>query len=251
MSDNLGNQNWPGNERIIHKMQEEIERHLGENSWKELTKSNEPTADMDNHQLSISTGSLLVNFDKFTDNVKANQIFSKVRHGLTADDFQWAKKKFMEYNDIDRFSYAILENSLEELKKHKQNKTLFYGQPITQEVYDYIEKIDDLFYGKRNGNTITATAIPFRTQNYLNTDDYKIKRYNMCHCQFARESILSERPVSKTMCYCSLGHNLMFWETVLSTELKGDVIESALGNSISCRFIIYLTDEIMKKYVHN
>jgi len=53
------------------------------------------------------------------------------------------------------------------------------------------------------------------------------------------------------MCYCSLGHNLAFWETVLDTELSGDVISSALGGDLSCKFVIYLTDELMGKYVHN
>jgi len=132
-----------------------------------------------------------------------------------------------------------------------QQSTEFYGQPITMEVYDFISSIENIFYGKRHGNKIIATAIPFQTLDYLRAKDDKRKRYYMCHCPFARESILSDSPVSKTMCYCSLGHNLAFWETVLDTELSGDVISSALGGDLSCKFVIYLTDELMRKYVHN
>lgn len=250
MDDTLNSQNWPDNERIIRKMQEQIDANLGENVWNNLTQGDAPTACMDNAELSRTTGLLISNFDQVTDNNMANKVFSQVRHGLTRSDFAWAREKFLKYGDIDIFAKTLLEEQLNELKIHMQQSTTFYGQPITSAVYDFVSGIENLFYGKRHGDKILATAIPFHTSNYLQAKDDKRKRYYMCHCQFARESILSDSSVSKTMCYCSLGHNLIFWETVLDTELRGDVISSALGGDLSCEFVIYLTDEVMRKYVH-
>lgn len=71
-----------------------------------------------------------------------------------------------------------------------------------------------------------------------------------CHCPFARESILQdEGPVSKTLCYCSLGHTKVFWEVALDMPLEGEAAESALAGDLSCLFVIYLPDEAMARYV--
>lgn len=83
------------------------------------------------------------------------------------------------------------------------------------------------------------------------TDKNK-KRYFACHCQFARESILQEEgAVSKTICNCSLGHTKVFWEAIFDTPLEGKVVSSVLGDGLLCRFVIYLSDDIMEKYVHD
>ena len=248
MSDTLSNQNWPDNERIICKLREEIDANLGRGTWQEIARECEPLANMSDHDLSSCASMLISNFDTLSGPEMANKVFSKVRHGLTKSDFCWAREKFLWYGNIDEFADAILADSLNELKANMENGTLFYGQPITQEVYQYVREIDDLFYGKRCGGKIFATAIPFRAQAYLQSQDLRTKRYNMCHCQFARESILCDKPVSKTMCYCSLGHNLMFWETALDVELSGNVIMSALNGDVSCKFVIDLPEWIVEKY---
>ncbi|MCL2671510.1 MAG: hypothetical protein FWF10_05695 [Clostridiales bacterium] len=250
MGDSLSSQNWPSNERIIRKMQEHINENLGENIWDELTANNVPTSSMSDAELSRSTELLISRFDRIADNNMANKVFSQVRHGLERADFIWAREKFLHYGDIDTFAQALRDEQMKELHDHLHNQTEFYGQPITTEVYDFVNSIDDLFYGKRYGDKILATAIPFRTLDYLHAKDTKKKQYYMCHCQFARESILSDLPVSKTMCYCSLGHNLMFWETVLDAALKGDVVSSALDGNFHCKFVIYLPDDVTRKYVH-
>jgi len=58
-------------------------------------------------------------------------------------------------------------------------------------------------------------------------------------------------PTSKTICYCSLGHTRVFWESALDTALEGEVEESLLGGGMRCRFRIYLPDHIMERYVRN
>ena len=245
----LGNQHWPENECIIRKMKEQVDLNLGDGKWSELTGDNAPDASMDCFDLCKATGSFFAKFDKIADEKMANKIFSQVRHGLTHADFTWAREKFLQYNDIDSFAKAILGEQLAELKSHMQNDTLFYGQPITPEGFEFVSSTENIFYGKRYGNKILSTAIPCMTADYLKATDERQKRYHMCHCQFARESILGDTPVSKSLCYCSMGHTKIFWETILDTHLEGDVIMSALGGDEICKFVIYLPDEVMKKYV--
>lgn len=241
---------YPENQKIIDCMKREVENAVGNGTWDEITSGNCPSSSMDNKALSEATCSMLEKLDTLEQN-QGRAAFVKVRHGLTREDFCWARKEFLKYNDIDKFAEAILQNQLETLKRLKDSNESFYGQAVTEQVYQFALTVPDLFYGKRYGNRILSTAIPFKAHEYLNAESDKEKRYFMCHCQFARESILTDRTVSDTMCSCSLGHNLMFWETVLDTELEGEVLHSALRGEERCQFAIFLPDEILQKYTSN
>ena len=85
--------------------------------------------------------------------------------------------------------------------------------------------------------------------NYINETDERKKRYYACHCPFARGSILAEgAEVSRTLCYCSLGHAKVMWEAILKMELDGEVLQSVLGGDLMCKYVIYLPEEIVKRY---
>jgi len=83
----------------------------------------------------------------------------------------------------------------------------------------------------------------------LQTSDPKMKCYYACHCPFAKESILAEKTVSSTLCYCSLGHIKNFWEAVFDRELDGEVLTSALKGDMMCTYVVYIPDDIMVSYV--
>jgi|GEM_PF-779994 hypothetical protein len=241
---------YPENQQIIDRIKEEIDCALGSNTWNKITSDNCPNGDMDNQQLSVAMWSLLEKLDQLTDCKTTKRVFSEVKHALHHSDFKWTREMFLQYNDIDRFAEAVLKDSMEHLQRCVEYNEMFYDQPIDKEALEYARSIETLFYGKRFGNKIIATAIPYRLIHFLKTEDTRMKRYYMCHCQFARESIISEKTVSKTMCYCSLGHTKVFWEAALDTKLEGDVMHSALGGDLLCQFAIYLPDEIMEKYVN-
>lgn len=92
-------------------------------------------------------------------------------------------------------------------------------------------------------------AFPANMNEYLSAEDARMKRYYACHCPFAKESILSDKIVSPTLCYCSLGHIKNFGEAVFDTELDGEVISSALNGDLSCRYVVSLPDDVMELYV--
>lgn len=238
---------YPENQKIIDCMKKEIDSAVGKGTWGKITSGCCPSSSMENKELSVATYSMLEKLDTL-EREKGKAAFVKVRHGLTKENFRWAREAFLKYNDIDQFAEAILQEQLENLKRLKDNHESFYGQMITEQVYQFALTVPDLFYGKRYGNKILSTAIPFNAHEYLNAENDREKRYFMCHCQFARESILTDRTVSDTMCSCSLGHNLMFWETVLDTELEGEVLHSALRGEERCQFAIFLPDEILRQY---
>jgi hypothetical protein len=241
---------YPNNAAVIARMKERIGQSLGEEGWAEITRGFEaPDPAMDNGQLSAATFRLVRSFDERADRALAYTVFSGVCHALKREHLAWARQEFLKYENIDAFADAIRKEQNEILRGFLERGESFYGQPIDQGVFDFVMSLDDLFYGRRSGDTITATAIPFRVRDYLDATDPVRKRYSACHCPFARESILREgQTVSQTICFCSLGHTKIFWEAALDTLLEGDVLMSALGGDSTCRFAVHLPDEILAKY---
>ncbi len=245
-----GQINYPDHRRVIERMKEEVDAVLGEGTWNEMGHSVPvPDGDMEETALSGTTRELLKQFDTRTGPKEREEAFCKVRHALTPQHLSWVRDLFLEYGNIDAFCDALRQENREGFQKALETGGSFHGQPVDQSVVDFFEDHPHLLYGARVGNKIHATAIPCQTRDYIRESDPNKKRYLACHCQFARESILSaEGPVSKTLCSCSLGHTMIFWETALDTKLTGEVEESVLDGGLLCRFVIDLPDSVMVKY---
>ncbi|HEX2945187.1 MAG TPA: hypothetical protein VHT96_04455 [Clostridia bacterium] len=189
-------------------------------------------------------------FDGMTDTTTAKLVLSRVRHGLRHSQFSREREKFARcgYN-IDAFIETNYKEDVENFTRLRDTGGNFYGQPITSEVYDFIFSAGILSNDIRKGSAIHITAFPYDIVNYIKETDERKKRYYACHCPFARESILNEgEEVSKTLCYCSLGHAKVMWEAILNIELDGEVLQSVLGGDLMCKYVIFLPDEIVRKY---
>ena len=236
---------------VMETLKEEAVRALGEKRWREMTGGLKlPADDMEPELRNHLTRGLLERFDALLDSQTSKSILCNVRHGLCHSDFWWAREKFLEYNDLDAFCQAMRNETLEAFERASKTGEFYHGQPVDASVLQFVRDQPHLLYGARENNTIAAIAIPCETQKYLQETDPRKKRYYACHCPFARKSILQdEGAVSKTLCHCSLGHTKIFWEAALDEPLDGEVVSSVLGGGQLCRFVIYLPDGIMKKYV--
>ena len=238
----------PVNTSIIQKMEKEISSVLGNSVWDAITSGLNFNPDMCEKELSQCMYIILNRIEEYSDAPQVKEILFNVRHGLDRSDFESEIKEFSKYNNIDLFAKHIQDNYFNQLKDCLNQKQLFSGQEIDQEVYDFLTGIEESFSGKREGNTIYITAIPFRTKEYLHAQNNTMKRYYFCHCQFARESILTDKVVSGVLCNCSLGFSTELWDSVLDTKLSGEVLESVLAGGMRCRYAIKLPDDILKKY---
>lgn len=241
---------YPERKRIIERMEEEVNRALGNGAWARIRQEAAvPEDGMDNSELSRAMRMMMDYIDAETTAATQKTAFCNVRHALTRSHLSWARNQFRQYGNIDAFCDAIRQQNREELVRALETNGDFYGQPVDRSVIEFFDSQPYLLYGARKGHQIHATAIPYRTIAYLQETDPRRKRYLACHCEFARESLLhADGPVSKTLCYCSLGHTKIFWETALDTELSGDVVESVLGGGLLCRFVIDLPQEIVERY---
>jgi hypothetical protein len=235
---------------VMRVLGAEAERELGVTLWGEIAEGlTMPSEQMPPEDASRATRRLLERMGKRAEVGRIQRILAKVAHGLTPGDFAWAREEFLQCGNIDTFAAAVQAQIIGEIENSLSGDRLFFGQPVDEAVVDFIKSDPYIFYGTRVGADIYATVFPFDPILYLRETDPRKKRYHACHCHYARESILQEEgPVSSCLCYCSLGHTKVFWEAALDTALEGEVLESALGGALRCRFVIHLPDEILRHY---
>lgn len=228
----------------------EIINELGDGAWQELIKDSDiPDIDIEASCKCKNMAMFMERFEKIIDKQMAKKILSRVRHGLKPSQCAWAREKFLKYNDLDAFINDSVKEGIADFEKLYSEGKDFYGQPITKEVLDFIRQNPGMLSGVRDGSKMYFTAFPANMFEYLQASDSRMKRYHACHCPFAKESILADKTVSSTLCYCSLGHIKNFWEAVFDRELEGEVVTSALNGDTLCKYVVFLPDDIMNSYV--
>lgn len=168
-----------------------------------------------------------------------------VQHGIPAQDWlegdQEEKEKYQKCGGIEDYLALKLDERNQYLQKlHDENK-LWYTVEITDEVLDFVLKEPEIESGRREGNKVYISKIPYNAKRYLQETDPKMKRYYACHCPLVREGILQGKSIPAEICNCSLGH-ASHYLAGLGVELRGEVLESAVNGDERCRFVFYLPE---------
>lgn len=235
----------------ISTFKREICVALGEAFWNELAEGIElPDIDNECNCQCQNMHVFMRRLEERADEETVKQILYKVRHGLHPSQSAWAREKFLEVGELDKFLQICHDNEISHFIELNREKKDFYGDEITDKVLEFIKRNPALLAPVRKGNKLYCMAFPANMQKYLDATDEKMKRYHACHCPFAKESILSEVAVSSTLCNCSLGHVMNFTEAFLGRELEGRVLHSVLGGDLTCEYEIMLPDDIMEEYVN-
>jgi len=155
------------------------------------------------------------------------------------------RELFLSSKDIDDYLLKRRREFIGELEGHMRNGTLFYEQKIDHDVIEFVRNNPEVDVGARRGNTIYHTKIPYMTIDYLRERDSKMRRYYYCHCPLARESILSGKTMSHSLCYCSAGYCKRPFEAAFAKPLKAEVMKSVLWGDSICQFAIHIPRELM------
>lgn len=158
------------------------------------------------------------------------------------DDIQM----FFETGNIDDFITKRKEKFLNKLEKCMQQGKLFFAQEITPEVLAFVRSEPEIGGGKRVGQVIYETKIPFMTREFLEEEDPLMRRYYYCHCPWTREAIRRGNvSIAENFCYCSGGFHKKLWELIYECPLKVEVLESVAWGNDCCRFAIHLPDNVI------
>jgi hypothetical protein len=170
----------------------------------------------------------------------------QVQHGIPAEAWRKGdmteKEKYRKCGDIDTFLDLKRQERDLMLTRLRDEDRLWYTVVINDEVLAFVKSDPEMEVGRREGDKIYISKIPYNAVGYLHETDPRMKRYYACHCPLLREAILKDQPVSPEACACSLGH-ASHYLAGLDQVLRGEVLESAIQGDARCRFVFYLPNK--------
>jgi len=172
-------------------------------------------------------------------------ILSSGLRDLKDESYLEAKKKYQECGSLDAYLERKGKDFITKLERIRDENGLFFTQPITDAVIDYVRGQPEIMQGVRKGNVLYAAKIPYMTVKYLAETDEAMKRYTYCHCPWVRESIrIGEVLVPPVFCNCSAAFEKKLWEVIFDRPLQADVVETVLKGDPWCRFAIHLPEDV-------
>ena len=167
---------------------------------------------------------------------------------LENDGYLGAKKKYEEAGGIDAYLKKKGADFIAELEKHRDEDTLYFNQPINDDVIDYVRENPEILTGVREGNVILEAKIPHQAIAYLAATDPQEKAYRYCHCPWAKESLKGGKSgISPTFCNCSAAFHKKPYEVIFGQELQADLLETVLAGDPWCKFAIHLPESAVPR----
>lgn len=164
-------------------------------------------------------------------------------HNVPPESLKEHREEFLKARSIDEFLRDLHGSVIVKLEGLMAEGRLFYEQKITPRVVEFVRGNQELLSGVRQGDKIYVTKLPYAPEDYLNETDPLTKRYYACHCPLARASIREREPkISPTWCYCSGGYEKLLFDVIFDEQVEVEVLESALGGDLRCRFAIKIPE---------
>ncbi len=154
-------------------------------------------------------------------------------------------QKSQNLHELLKFKHQTL---VDNLTKHYEENTLFFTQPVTKEVLEFVKNDQKISAGIREGNRILMKKIPCMTKMALSEADTRKRNYYVCHNPMIREALLEEdRPIDPIFCNCSGGFIKNYWEGVLECPVDVELLDSVIMGGKFCEFAIHLPPKFVEK----
>ena len=164
------------------------------------------------------------------------------------DSYGKGHEMFQKSHDIDELLKFKHQTLVDNLAKNYEGNSLFFTQPVTKEVLEFVKNDQTISAGIREGNKIMMTKIPYMTSRVLSETDTRKRNYYVCHNPMIREALLEEdQPIDPIFCNCSGGFIKNYWEAVLECPVDVELLDSVIMGGKFCEFAIHLPAEIVEK----
>jgi len=189
------------------------------------------------------TQTVLDRMERAVDSETCKRILGSGLRTLPDEGYLAAKKTFLQAGSLDAYLKRKGDDFIAELERIRDENGLFFTQPITDEVIDFVQTHPEIRQGIREGSVLYEAKIPYMTVKYLAETDEAMKQYYYCHCPWVRESLRTgEAGVPPTFCNCSAAFHKKPYEVIFDRPLEAEVIESVLNGDPWCRFAIHLPE---------
>ena len=173
------------------------------------------------------------------------EFLSASMRDLPDEYYMEEKRKFQSAGGIDAYLKQRKEDFVERLRTCMRQGTFFFLQEITEDVIRFVESEPEMGGGRREGNIIYETKIPYMTKQFLSETNESLRGYYYCHCPWAREAIKANNvKLESIFCNCSGGFHKKPWEVIFEQPLKVEILESILMGNDRCRFAIHLPENV-------
>jgi hypothetical protein len=187
------------------------------------------------------TQAVMERLERLVDAQTCRQVLSG---GLRHLEDAWYVEERAKYEDagsVDAYLARKGQDLIDQLTKIRDEGGLYFTQPVTDEVIDFVERHSEIRQGVRVGNVVYEAKIPYMTLDYLAATDERMKRYYYCHCPWVRESLRTgDVRVSPTFCLCSAGFHKKSWDVIFGQPLQAEIVETVLQGDPWCKIAIYL-----------
>jgi len=164
---------------------------------------------------------------------------------LPDEGYAEEQRRFEEAGGIDEYLRHKGDRFVAELQGIRDQGTLYFSQPITDEVIAYVEAHPEIRQGVRVGNVLYEAKIPYMAREYLEETDPELRAYYYCHCPWARESLRQgEAKVPTAFCNCSAAFHKKPYEVIFGRKLEAEVLETVLAGDPWCRFAVHLPEDV-------
>ncbi len=229
----------------IEVLADEIEKGHGQEVRERVFREALPPLGADEAERCAHTRTITERMAQQISPEEARAAWYQVQHGIPADRWRQSdvanREKFEQCGSIDEFLVLKRQERDALLTRLRDEDKLWYTVEITDEVLAFVKSDPEMEVGRREGDRIYISKIPYNAVRYLHETDPRLKRYYACHCPLLREAILQDQQISPDACSCSLGH-ASHYLAGLGVELKGEVLESVVKGDPRCRFVFYLPD---------
>ena len=159
------------------------------------------------------------------------------------------RRKYQESGGIDAYLVRRKQDLIAELEHIQTEGGLYFSQPVTPEMLDFVRRTPEIGGGVRQGNILYIVKIPYHAHEYVTAGSDLQRRYAYCHCPWVRESLRpgSSMPkVSATFCQCSLGFVKKPLEVIFDRPLEAEVVKSVLEGDNWCKIAVHLPQEVLQ-----
>jgi hypothetical protein len=189
------------------------------------------------------TRAVMERLEQLVDPETCRQVLSSGLRYLEDAWYLEERTKYAESGGIDAYLERKGRDLITQLEKIRDEVGLYFTQPVTDEVIDYVERHPEIRQGVRKGNVLYEAKIPYMTLEYLAATDERLKRYYYCHCPWVRESLKAgDVSISPTFCLCSAGFHKKSWEVIFEQPLQAEIVETVLKDDPWCKIAIHLPE---------
>ncbi|MFX0000455.1 MAG: hypothetical protein ACFE9Q_08165 [Candidatus Hodarchaeota archaeon] len=225
-----------------------IEEKYGEEIRDEIFKNiNIPALGVHPKKKPEFTKEIIKRLEKTLGETKTIELLKPCLHGRPGN-IKKDREHFLSLNDIDEFLEIKKQEIIERLQKHQKEGTLEFAQYINEDVIKFIKNDPTITPGKREGDKIIETKMPYQIKKHLNAENERLKRFYSCYCPWVRGALKNgtEKEISPNFCQCSAGYIKLYWDIIFDQPTLVEPIETPLTGGLVCKFAVHIPKEFQK-----